>query len=281
MAEPIRVSLRYRGPEVDDGEMDISDVVEALQGFSGAYGKIASKLMPEATHQLRVAAIQKSSFDVFLHAAIFLGQGGDAIQKIETVSNAAKAVFGIITKIIGIKKHIKAHPYTFNFRDRNVVTIVNADKLEMNFPPEAFEIFRESLIDGDLNKIVDPLQKNRIESAEIKVQDNSPEAMEAIVTSSERDYFRPSASSIQTEQELVGRLVSLNKDNNRGTFKLGNDTSVRYHYIGENKDQFHRDFSRKGPVKAVAIVDFDENLVPTHLEIKSIELLQSELELTE
>lgn len=66
MAEPIRVSLRYRGPEVDDGEMDIADVVEALQGFSGAYGKVASEVMPDATHQLRVGAIEKNSFDVYL-----------------------------------------------------------------------------------------------------------------------------------------------------------------------------------------------------------------------
>jgi hypothetical protein len=235
--------------------------------------------MPDATHQLRVAAIQESSFDVFLSAMMFIGQHGDVVKQIETVTNAANYVFKLITQVISMKKHTQGKPYTFQLRDRNNLTIINAEKLEMNFHPEAFDIFKESLIDADLNKIVNPLRKNRIESAEIKVEDEI--GTQATITSSEREYFRPSTSSTHAERELIGKLVSLNKENNSGTFKFGNNSSVRYRYTGENKEQFHKDFALKGPVKAVAVVDFDANLVPVFIEIKSIKTLQAELKLTE
>ena len=39
--DSVRVSLKYNGPDVDDGTMPLKDVVEALQGFAGAYDKIA------------------------------------------------------------------------------------------------------------------------------------------------------------------------------------------------------------------------------------------------
>lgn len=36
---PLQIKFRYRGPAVDDGTMPVEDVITALQGFSGAYGK--------------------------------------------------------------------------------------------------------------------------------------------------------------------------------------------------------------------------------------------------
>jgi hypothetical protein len=37
--------------------MPISDVIVALQGFAGAYGKIASRIDPHHHHEIRVAEI--------------------------------------------------------------------------------------------------------------------------------------------------------------------------------------------------------------------------------
>ena len=280
MAEPLRISLRYRGPEVDSGEMDINEVVEALQGFSGAYGKVASEVAPDSTHQLRVAAIRESSFDVFIIAAIYLSQHADVLKTIETVTDAAKYVFGMVTAVIGLKKHTKGQPYNVNVKgNNNTVVVLNSDNVELHVPLESFELFKSGLIDRDLNKIVAPLRPNSIEVAELRSEGEKP--IEATITSAEREYFRPSSVVTMNENEIVGTLISLNKKTNRGTFEFGNDASVRYHYTGEDKDQFHKDFSRKGPVRVTAVVEFDENLTPLHLEIKRVEPLQSELKLTQ
>jgi hypothetical protein len=110
MAEPIKISLRYVGPEVDNGEMDIDEVSEALKGFSGAYGKIASRLFPDTTHQVRVAALRTGSFDVLVTAVGILAVSGESLNLIENVANAAKFVFRTITYVIGLKKHTKGQP---------------------------------------------------------------------------------------------------------------------------------------------------------------------------
>jgi hypothetical protein len=39
--DAIDLTLRYEGPDVDSGSMAIEDVVTALQGFGGAYSKLA------------------------------------------------------------------------------------------------------------------------------------------------------------------------------------------------------------------------------------------------
>ena len=39
-ADAINLTLRYEGPGVDSGSMAIEDVLEAPQGFAGAYGSV-------------------------------------------------------------------------------------------------------------------------------------------------------------------------------------------------------------------------------------------------
>jgi hypothetical protein len=40
----MKITFRYAGPEVDSGSMDIEEVIEALQGFAGAYGRVANEI---------------------------------------------------------------------------------------------------------------------------------------------------------------------------------------------------------------------------------------------
>jgi len=53
MSEPTRITLRYRGRDVDDGTMPVDDVVDALQGFAGAYGKVAGQITRNTLTSLR------------------------------------------------------------------------------------------------------------------------------------------------------------------------------------------------------------------------------------
>lgn len=75
----IRISLKYNGSDVDKATMPIEEVMSALQGFSGAYGKVASLLLPESQHQLRIAAVKPGSFDLSIVAWITSSQGAEAL----------------------------------------------------------------------------------------------------------------------------------------------------------------------------------------------------------
>lgn len=275
MADPISVSFRYRGPEVDTGEMNIDEVVMALQGFAGAYGKVAAHIAPEANYQLKVTAIQKSSFDLFIAAAIFLDRSGDAFETVKSVVNAARYAFQVVAEVVGLKKHTKSQPYTTRVEGtRGDVTVINAEKFELTVSMPAFEMYREKLLDSDLGKITAPLSEGRIDAAELTEEE---QGIQVTIASSERGYFREPTQTSKVEMQVTGTLVSLNKETNRGTFKFGDGKTARYLFAGPNKDQFHADFSHKGPVRANAMVSFDENMAPIHLDIQSLEPMQMRL----
>jgi hypothetical protein len=81
--------------------------------------------------------------------------------------------------------------------------------------------------------------------------------------------------------EVEGSLVSLNKESNRGSFRLRDGKNVRYHFVGDNKEKFYRDFGHKGLVKIVGNVTFDSSLSVTHIDIVSVIHFQPELPFTE
>jgi hypothetical protein len=57
MPELLPMSLVYDGRDVRNGSMPIEEVAVALQGFSNAYGKIASEVDSQRTHQIRVTML--------------------------------------------------------------------------------------------------------------------------------------------------------------------------------------------------------------------------------
>jgi len=92
MPEPTTFQLRYHGRDVDNGTMPIDDVAEALEGFSGAYTKIAAFIgPPDAIHQLRVSATRRGSFEIAV-LAIALSQYSDQLQTVEQIWNFATHV---------------------------------------------------------------------------------------------------------------------------------------------------------------------------------------------
>jgi hypothetical protein len=277
VAHPLRMTLRYTGRDVDNGTMRIDEVVEGLQGFSGAYQKAAVSIDPDSSYELRVSATRTGSFEVLILGWI-AGQYGEQLKAVESITHAARYVFGLIVDVIHAKKHAKAQPYTVSVKgDKNVVTIINADKVELKLPIEAFELFASKTLDPDLNKIAAPLRQESIEAAELIATDET-RLIEATITSAEKEYFKPDAGTVTSKEvEMTGTLISLNKETNRGTFKLSDNTNVPYHYAGENPERFHADFSYKGPVRVRCIGHFDENLKLVRLEIKSVERLQGEL----
>lgn len=154
---------------------------------------------------------------------------------------------------------------------------MNADKVELGIPIQSFELFRDKLIDGDLNKIASPLREDKVEEADLIADEGSPTQLEAAIRSSERDYFRPDVGTKQLrDMELVGTLISLNKESNRGTLRLAGG-NIPYHYVGDHIELFHMQFAHKGPVRISGVAEFDESGIIRSVEIMSANLMQQEL----
>jgi hypothetical protein len=280
MASETRITLRYNGPSVDDGTLPIDDVVSALQGFAGAYNKVSGLRWDGLEHQLRVSAIKTGSFEMVILVWLLLGQAPGPLQNLEIISDATRWVIARIFSMIEAKKHIKNKPFDLNIKgDNNTVILVNAEGAELAIPPEIVEFIRNKTLDADLNKIVSPLEPEKIESTEIVAESEGQEALIEKVTSGEREYFRPSSTVTTREADITGKFISLNKESNRGTFELPNGNHIPYRYTGLNPDNFPHQFARKGPVRVSCVATLDENLEPTQIEVKSTAHLQGELPL--
>jgi hypothetical protein len=187
MPQALKITLKYDGPSVDDGTMPVEDVVNALQGFAGAYGKIATRIDPQRDHQLRVAAIATGSFELLIGAWIVTQAAAAGIESLKPVVDAARWVYSTLKGIISIKKHTKGRPYDISVRgEGNTVIVFNSDGTQLNATPEVFESFKSSLVDSDLNKIASPLSPERVESVKISSEDD-PEPV--IITAGDRDAF--------------------------------------------------------------------------------------------
>jgi hypothetical protein len=105
----MKITFRYAGPEVDSGSMDIEEVIEALQGFAGAYGRVANEIdAPETAHQVKVTGFDKGSFEVYLAAGIsLLSQDGSPVRTFLNLVDSAKIIFEIIGNVILAKKETK------------------------------------------------------------------------------------------------------------------------------------------------------------------------------
>jgi hypothetical protein len=279
----IEISLTYNGPDVDDGTMPVGDVVTALQGFSGAYSKIASEHTPQIDHQLRVLGVKTGSFDLRIIAWAILSDPAAMVQifeKLEKLTHAVQWIFSRIVDVIALKKHAKGRPTTVDVTgDRNTVIVINAEGAKLEVPPEVYDIFASKLLDTDLNRIVNPLRPKRINRLRMKVGDKSTEIPAVEIDSSERDFFiaEPKGATTTQPTEIIGSLVSLNKESNKGTFRLQDGTGVPYRFNGDDAIRFHQEFGRRGQVRARGTATLDDNLRPVEIEINSVERLQGHL----
>ena len=279
MEDAIPISLRYDGPDVAAGEMDVSEVISALQGFSGAYAKVAAEIAPNAYHRLKVTAIREGSFDLLIAAGMYISQAG-GLGTLKSGLEAAKAAFEVITGVMSLKKHTEGKKYEFIVNGKNnTVNVTNIEKVEIAFPVDVFKTFVLKSIDSEISKIVEPLSDGHVEVAELKRDGIEESAVR--INSSEKIYFSQKSDSSVREVEVAGTLISLNKKTNRGTFEFGDGQTARYLYVGEEKERFHSVFSQKGQVKVTADVAFDENLNPLHLNIKRVERSQLLMKLGE
>ena len=273
----VEITLKYDGVDVDDGTMPIDDVISALRGFSNAYGRIASTDDPNGNHQIRVSAINKSSFAVTIVAwatanATLLAVG----------TPIAALIVTTILKLIELKKATKGKPpaaVNVDGNNNTVIITTAGDNTKIVVSREVYNLYHSKTLDGDLSKIAAPLKEGKVEAVSLSAKDASGPIEPVVITNSEKQFFRGEEVAATTSQpvELEGRFISLNKESNRGTFKMQNGAKVKYHFSGEDPTKMHSDFAYKGPVRVECIATFDNNLELKGLDIKTVAKLQPDL----
>ena len=154
MTEKIEIELQYTGTDVEDGTMSLEDMIPALQGFSSAYGKIATLQNPEAQHKLRVTGVKKGSFHILLEAWNLANQNADQLQVIANIATvgsiATIGAYKVVDSIIGVIKtikHTKKQSYTERINaDNQSVVITNCENVTLEVPLEVFRIYKENII---------------------------------------------------------------------------------------------------------------------------------------
>jgi len=198
------------------------------------------------------------------------------LQNIQQVWDWAKRIFNAVKDLMNLKKQTKGQPYRIEVSgDNNVVNIITAENVLIPITRETLEIHEKKIIDRDVEKIVEPLRPNRIESAELALDDK----VEVTVTAEERKYFRPDVVVFtEKSDEAEGIILSLSKQTNRGTFEMQNGDHVPYQYVGKDKYKFYSDFSYSGAVRVHGTIEYDANNKPVHIDIESVERLQAQFE---
>ncbi len=276
--ERVEVHLRYEGPDVDDGTMSVQDIIPALQGFSGAYSKLASADDPDSTHLVRIASVRQGSADIVLGIWNSLGDNADQIMALSVLTSSAFLICDKLARVIQLKRHVQGRPYEESISANNSIVITNSENVTVEAPPSIHELFKSGKLNKDLDRITRPLVEGRIDAAEIEARSKDGNVLRERITVEERPYFESVEVTSTREMKLVGRLNSLTKTTNSGFMYLKDGKRVSYRYLGEDHQQLHFIFgAHSGPVQVRCKARMDENLDVMSLDIFEIERMQGGL----
>ena len=278
--EQVEIHLRYEGPDVNDGTMSLQDVVPVLQGFSSAYGKLATTHDPQSIHRLKISAVRPGSADIVLEVWKMIGDQAGSIAAISTVGGVAYWIIKKMAGVIQIKRHVRRQPFKESIAANNSIVISNADNVTIEVPLDVYDLFKGGSLDKDLNRITSPLVEGRIDSAEIEARSADGSVLRERITLEERPYFESEDLAVTSTREtwLVARLNSLTKSTDSGWLFLTDGTRVFYTYTGDDPLHLHSIFGTyNGLVRVRSVANMDENLKIVSLNVQEIELVQGDL----
>jgi hypothetical protein len=284
--DEVRLVLRYSGKDVDDGTIDVEDMLAALNGFSSAFYRLADRESQDLKQRIKVTGISKSSANV--HLEIFqLMQSHPAITTAVTGGLAylgKKVADIVIEKIAAVakaKKHIQNGQYTTDVSfsgDNSQVIIINGVNARLPVEKDVFDLLQEGTIDAELDKMTSPLREDAIDAFEMRREGDV--APDLHLDASDRPYFaRPRREATTTaELTMLGTMNTISKTNNSGIFVAENGRRIRYRFTSEDRlPELYRQFAHLGPVKITCTAKLDENLDVISIEISNVEPIQARL----
>ena len=278
--ERVEVQLRFEGPDVDDGTMSLGDIVPVLQGFAGAYAKLAETDHPEATHRVKITAVRQGSADIVLEVWRQLVQNAEQIAAFASAGGSAFGIIATLIKVIQIKRHVQDQPFQQHITANNSVVIVSSGNSSLEIPSQVYDLFKEGRLNKELELLTRPLKNEGIYTADVEATAADGEVLRERITAEERPYFEIEdlvVTSTRKTQRIV-TLISAHKGTNNGSLFLTNGKRASYSYKGDDHPRLHRIFGTvDGPVKVHCTEKSDEDGEVVSLDIYDIERLQPDL----
>lgn len=279
----IDIHLKYEGPDLGNGKMAIEDVIPVLQGFSGAFSRLAVTENPNVTLRIELSDVKQGSADIVLEIHEWLVDSSVSIAAVAGLTTIGGMAFLTVKKVfevIRIKKHVGAGESNERISANNGIVVINSNNVEINVTPPEYNVYKNRTIDKDLELLTRPLQEGKINSAEFEVRAENHETLRQKIMSEDRPHFEIKDLKVTTtkEKELIATLNSLTKSTNSGWLKLPNKKRLFYRYIGDDYVKLHSIFGNySGPVKILCREILDENSNIKSLEILTIDRMQMEM----
>ena len=154
--EKLRCYLKYSGPDVESGTIDVKNLAPALLAFNNSINKIYRHVTDNSANHCNtyVKVLSKGSFNIDLDVVgsvlITASQSG-------TIS-AIKIAYETLIKQIFLKKFLKGKPPTHvQPIYGNKVEIENIDNSKVTINAQTYNIYVNKLVDNDLKDLTEPL----------------------------------------------------------------------------------------------------------------------------
>jgi hypothetical protein len=223
-AEKFACYLRYEGPILDAGSMQVSELAPALLAFDEAVNKTYKTFTRrEDKCSISIRTFKPGSFQVdFELARLVADSSFQLIQGIPLRNILAVVIGGVIVQIVA-KKFIGGNDYQARPTVNNTVIIFNnTGTIEM--PAEAYSMLKEGVLEEELAKIVRPLEVGQVDKVRISPSD---ESVEAEITAEEKSLFLPEEIAEVRDIKVQGQLIRLHVETRKGIIRLSENKTVR------------------------------------------------------
>lgn len=215
--------LKFQGPSVKEGIIEAEKLGKVILATNDALKKIASaKAEYKGIKPILKVQVRQGSVEI----ALFIAAAG-YLAKTIGINELGKGYFGELGKQLALKQFAKNKPVTREGQPKidnrkMYVTIINTEGSKKVVDVESLKLFWDKLLDKDLSAIVEPLEKDQIESLQLLVTEDSVQTNIAEVEVKDKEYIvKDDAFELEPEEaqefddkqaeivdSLKGKLVS-------------------------------------------------------------------------
>jgi len=206
--------LQYEGPAIEQ-EMEASKLGNALIGLKDGITKICKVEKDLEKVEINVRANREGSFIVDVVVGIAVATGGTLIT--DKLNEKLKS----FTNQFRIKKFVKGGKIRITPKFGNIIELINKDKEIISVSPIDYEIYSSKIIDKDISRVVEALEKEKITKLHAGIPDT--EYIESIDIK-DKPYFIPQEtgelSELVDQEEIMieGEIISFSKRQKRVGF---------------------------------------------------------------
>lgn len=187
--------VKYDGPALDDGRMDVRDLAPALLGLADAFQEANRLLHPNASEvSLEIRATEAGSFDVVLDLAT-IGTQMFVSDPLTALVNLKAAVFDPAAGLLGLLRARRAGGDETRNPDGSVT--IESRGTTLTFGPAVAGMSRNIEIQRGLTFTAAPLGEDGVEQLRVSITDSPNDSQPIVITPDDRSLFDPSARSVE------------------------------------------------------------------------------------